>query len=750
MASDQAKPKWSFDKEWTRHGGDAAFNRLKDVKDVLEAAGTPTTALQALLKATYTPPASAPPEAKAAFKKDLPRALISAWQMYVLARWDSRALVEGGKSYNVIGRLNKPPVIEAPKGTRGFPNVHLRIEIDPGIYWSLQIGQHTVSFIDFTLQSDFWKIFVNDAWLLGGIEGGKHFLLLSPLSLMNLYDEDSRRMTVTAREAIGLVKLGYSFARTEARHLIHGTPGKSKNKPSAPTYQHLMQGYPVDKHSKATEVINLINFFQELPRDLTVHDSQHLLIDDNGKLQFLSSLDPAARARARAALVAMTSKSGGLLSEEERKLMKLLDSDVAHKDFEQALQKLWNDDPDLSLQGANLTQADLAGFDAGGKILDLRQAFLKGADLRGANLTKADLRWAFMSGVKTDRGTSFDRANVTGARMDASLKSSLPATCIDQEHNVLVRDVLGDNGSFPSTRAALSQSPDVVISQIELGATAKAFLADDDWNADYGGQIVTHDINYVYLRVRNIGTQDVTPTAFLYQGNFTTSLWNSTFWQKVGQQTLGEGEAGVLHSTSGDGRPGETGDRRVFGPWQWTPPSAQHYCLMCYVSIDPEETRKLAAAESFPLEVFGSQASYQKFVAGKAQACWRNTAVADARRGDHYFSMLGLSDAEASTYQLRAKVISARSRGARSGDTLGVDSRPATPNADGEVVLFDGVEIPEGQEMPVHVQYRHSEALVALGERPRHLDLPPDARRLSFLQYLDSTLIGAVHYDLAR
>ena len=659
------------------------------------------------------------------------------------ARWDSKALVEGGNSYNVIGRLNKPPVIEAPKGTKGFPKVHLRIPIDPGIYWSLQIGKHVVSFIDFTLQSDFWKIFVNDAWLLGGIEGGKHFLLLSPLNLTNLYDEDSQRMTVTAREAVGLVKFGYSFARTQARHLIHGTPGKSQKKPSAPTYKDLMQCYPVDEHSSATKVTKLLQFFQKLPRDLSVHDSQHLLIDDDGKLQFLSSLDPAARARARAALAAMTPKGGGLLSEEERKLMQLLDSDVTHKDFEQALQKLWNDDPDLSLQGANLTQADLSGFDTGGKILDLREAFLEGADLRGANLTKADLRWAFMSGVKTDRGTSFDRANVTGAQMDAGLKSSLPATCIDQEHNILVRDVLGDNGSFPSTHAVLSQSPDVVISQIELGPASKAFLADDDWNADYGGQIVTHGTNYVYLRVRNIGTKDVTPTAFLYQGNFTSSLWNSTFWQKVGQQTLGESEAGVLHPTSGDGRPGETGDRRVFGPWQWTPPSAQHYCLMGYVSIDPEETRKLAASDRFPLEVFGSEATYRQFVAGKAQACWRNTAAADARRGDHYFSMLGLSDAEASTYQLRAKVISSTSEGA-----IEVDSRPATPNADGEVVLFDGVEIPEGQEMPVHVEYRRSRALVALRDRPRYLDLPPDAWRLTFLQYLDSTLIGAVHYDL--
>ena len=58
-----------------------------------------------------------------------------------------------------------------------------------------------------------WSLLANDAWLLGGIHARTEFHFASPLSWENFWDGQSERMTVTAREAIGIMSFGYEIVR---------------------------------------------------------------------------------------------------------------------------------------------------------------------------------------------------------------------------------------------------------------------------------------------------------------------------------------------------------------------------------------------------------------------------------------------------------------------------------------------------------------------------------------------------------
>jgi hypothetical protein len=58
-----------------------------------------------------------------------------------------------------------------------------------------------------------WSLLANDAWLLGSLHALTEFHFASPLRWSNLWDEKSQRMTVTAREVIGIASSGYSIMR---------------------------------------------------------------------------------------------------------------------------------------------------------------------------------------------------------------------------------------------------------------------------------------------------------------------------------------------------------------------------------------------------------------------------------------------------------------------------------------------------------------------------------------------------------
>jgi hypothetical protein len=61
------------------------------------------------------------------------------------------------------------------------------------------------------LQMDKWSPVLNDAWVLGGVHRLADFVLHSPRSFENLWENSNSRvgMVVTARELMGLVAFGY-------------------------------------------------------------------------------------------------------------------------------------------------------------------------------------------------------------------------------------------------------------------------------------------------------------------------------------------------------------------------------------------------------------------------------------------------------------------------------------------------------------------------------------------------------------
>jgi len=62
-----------------------------------------------------------------------------------------------------------------------------------------------------------WSLLANDAWLLGGLHAQTEFHFASPLSWKNLWDEEAERMTITAREAIGITMHGYQIQRPQPK-----------------------------------------------------------------------------------------------------------------------------------------------------------------------------------------------------------------------------------------------------------------------------------------------------------------------------------------------------------------------------------------------------------------------------------------------------------------------------------------------------------------------------------------------------
>lgn len=64
------------------------------------------------------------------------------------------------------------------------------------------------------LDAAHWSVLANDAWLLGGIHARTEFHFASPLRWENLWDAASGRMTITAREVIGIVTFGYRIQTT--------------------------------------------------------------------------------------------------------------------------------------------------------------------------------------------------------------------------------------------------------------------------------------------------------------------------------------------------------------------------------------------------------------------------------------------------------------------------------------------------------------------------------------------------------
>ena len=58
-----------------------------------------------------------------------------------------------------------------------------------------------------------WSLLANDSWLLGGIHARTEFHFASPLRWENFWDTPGKRMTINAREVIGITASGYRIIK---------------------------------------------------------------------------------------------------------------------------------------------------------------------------------------------------------------------------------------------------------------------------------------------------------------------------------------------------------------------------------------------------------------------------------------------------------------------------------------------------------------------------------------------------------
>jgi hypothetical protein len=77
----------------------------------------------------------------------------------------------------------------------------------------INVGESAANLIGSILDAKSWSLLANDAWLLGCIHAKTEFQFASPLRWRNLWDEGIERLTVTAREVIGITSHGYKLSR---------------------------------------------------------------------------------------------------------------------------------------------------------------------------------------------------------------------------------------------------------------------------------------------------------------------------------------------------------------------------------------------------------------------------------------------------------------------------------------------------------------------------------------------------------
>ena len=108
----------------------------------------------------------------------------------------------------IVGRL----ALRADDGTwipadESFPS------IDEIMRENLKVMDEDAADSGSILSAGLWSLLANDAWILGGIHARTEFHFASPLRWENLWDENGNRMTVTAREVIGITAFGYEISR---------------------------------------------------------------------------------------------------------------------------------------------------------------------------------------------------------------------------------------------------------------------------------------------------------------------------------------------------------------------------------------------------------------------------------------------------------------------------------------------------------------------------------------------------------
>ena len=200
-----------------------------------------------------------------------PQNIDAAFRIYQNARKGTRLLdaddniIEFGVT--IVGRLALTVTTRNEKGEEEFlwlPSDESFPSIDKILKENLgTLVEGSADLIGSVLDAKSWSLLANDAWLLGGIHAKTEFHFASPLSWRNLWDEAMERLTVTAREVIGITAHGYKLSRPNRKleAVARCIDEEKVARASLITHKNQVQSY--------LTCDALLKFFKSLPTEAT-------------------------------------------------------------------------------------------------------------------------------------------------------------------------------------------------------------------------------------------------------------------------------------------------------------------------------------------------------------------------------------------------------------------------------------------------------------------------------------------------
>jgi hypothetical protein len=150
-----------------------------------------------------------------------PQNIEAAFEVYQNAKKGTTLLDADGRTIQfgvtIVGRLALKVTTRNETGEEkylwlpsdeSFPSIDKILQENLGT-----LAEGSADVIGSILDAKRWSLLANDAWLIGGIHAKTEYHFASPLSWKNLWDDGVDRLTVTAREVIGITAHGYEISR---------------------------------------------------------------------------------------------------------------------------------------------------------------------------------------------------------------------------------------------------------------------------------------------------------------------------------------------------------------------------------------------------------------------------------------------------------------------------------------------------------------------------------------------------------
>ncbi|NJB69434.1 C1A family cysteine protease [Desulfobaculum xiamenense] len=178
-------------------------------------------------------------------------------------------------------------------------------------------------------------------------------------------------------------------------------------------------------------------------------------------------------------------------------------------------------------------------------------------------------------------------------------------------NDLFVRDNLSDIGQIPDNGSACS-SPDIIPWGPMPQANPQAFFAGN-WRSDVSRDISAGEVNYIYVRGKNLSQGPASGRIFLHWSKASMLLWPSQ-WGNNKLKTSAKADS-VPIAVSGQGQIVVGAD-----PFEWSPDtiSGDHYCLITRIETAPHPN---------PIPADGDIKDFASWLLGNPAVAMRNVKV---------------------------------------------------------------------------------------------------------------------------